>query len=1045
LAALSLAVLIAGCISSEPEAVAPAPRAATTVKLDFLHKPLPEIPLPNDIATVYDASSATSRRVNASMVAPTGFERRTRERLDQLDGWGVFQAITVPFTGPLDVGSILAGHRDVDYDTRNDVVYLINIDRGSPEFGKVHPLDVGNGNYPVTLKDRNRFWDNDTRAGLVSMLFDEVDEDTNGNGVLDPGEDTDGDGVLDKPNYLPGSHPSADDPAARTDALMSFYESETNTLIVRPMEPLRERTVYAVVVTRRIHDANGQPVGSPYPGINHTAQTEALKPLREVLPPGLALSDVAFAFTFTTQSIDAPWRAVRDGLYERGVQAHLGRLFPPEVTELFPMRDAPGFPNMTQPQIVYGENWLRALQILGPALLGVNINSAEYKQLSEGIKYVDYFVIGSYESPQLFPRTDANGNPLSLNEQTWPPDLDRVPAPTRPETIYFTLAVPRKEVSARGHGQPAPVALLGHGYTGQRFAVMQFAGYFARHGLATIGIDGPSHGIGLAADQEELARFLLSGINLGGLVDATFKDRAFDQNGDGVKDSGADFWTSYLFHTRDIVRQFMLDYSQLVRIIKTFDGRHTWKFDLGADGQADLAGDFDGDGELDIGGDAPITMTGGSLGGIMSMLMGSTEPGITAIAPIAGGGGYSDMGIRSVQGGVVEAFMLRVMGPLYTATLNHDTGKIAVQAIVPQLNDLQRYPLGEVAGVQPGDTMVAENLINGVRACGPVDASGHARVSLESDRGDRIRIVFYQGAQQLPGVDCQLRAEAIVRGKLETFGQDVTHQAHTFQAGSPLVAVEDGLGLPRSTPDLRRMNGIAQAIMDPGDPAAYARHLLTEPLDFGTGERTGAHAVTITSQGDMNVPASSGVSFGRAAGLIDYRNSDSRYGKPDNQVLIDTYTAEAVDNLKRHVDSTGKGVHLDVENFSQSDDIWGPSYPRLDPPLRIGVDRTDRLGGVSASLFPLTQDTGRHGFGAPGEMLDRFRQQCRDRCTMTGGSDPCSCNQAMSYDVGTFLISVLSDYLASNGTVLDLDRCHSLGNCPQHPPTPAQRNTTMLP
>src|ERR1019366_8095854 len=233
-----LAAVCVGCMSSEPKGIAPASPAATTVKLDFEHQPLPEIPLPNDIATVYDATSPTRRRINASMIAATGFERGTRERLDELDGWSVFGPITIPFSGPLDVESIRAGHRDVHYDPTNNVVYLINVDRQSPDFGKLQVLDLGNGNYPLTLKDRNRFWDNDARAGLVSLVFDEVDEDTNHNGVLDPGEDTDGDGVLDKPNYFPGSHPSWDDPAARTDALTNFYERETNTLILRPGEPL---------------------------------------------------------------------------------------------------------------------------------------------------------------------------------------------------------------------------------------------------------------------------------------------------------------------------------------------------------------------------------------------------------------------------------------------------------------------------------------------------------------------------------------------------------------------------------------------------------------------------------------------------------------------------------------------------------------------------------------------------------------------------------------------------------------------------------------
>src|SRR5690606_31037809 len=80
-AAALAAALAAGCLSSEPEGLYPAEPAATTVKMDFFHRPLPEIPLPNDIATRPDETSPTGIRINASMLAPTGWERTTRELL----------------------------------------------------------------------------------------------------------------------------------------------------------------------------------------------------------------------------------------------------------------------------------------------------------------------------------------------------------------------------------------------------------------------------------------------------------------------------------------------------------------------------------------------------------------------------------------------------------------------------------------------------------------------------------------------------------------------------------------------------------------------------------------------------------------------------------------------------------------------------------------------------------------------------------------------------------------------------------------------------
>ena len=96
-------------------------------------------------------------------------------------------------------------------------------------------------------------------------------------------------------------------------------------------------------------------MGSPFEGVHHLAQRDALAALPEVLPPGVALEDVAFAFTYTTQSIEAPWKAVRDGLYGFGVQADIARVFVPEVVSLKPLREPNAFPGMTNPYIVYGE------------------------------------------------------------------------------------------------------------------------------------------------------------------------------------------------------------------------------------------------------------------------------------------------------------------------------------------------------------------------------------------------------------------------------------------------------------------------------------------------------------------------------------------------------------------------------------------------------------------------------------------------------------------------------------------------------------------
>ena len=1046
---IGLAILGASLAACSPpaEGLLPAAPARTTVKMDFFAKPLPEIALPNDIATRYDASSPTGRRINASMVAPTAFERRTRQLLDQLDGWGVMQPIIVPFTGPIDVQSVRKRHDDADYDLSDDAIYLVNIDRASPRFGQAQHLDVGNGNYPVVLEKRGLYYKN----GVLDPGEDvngngklDPGEDLDGDGKLDPPEDTDADGILDQPNYLPGLQPADDDLAGRTDALMYFYERSTSSLIARPLVPLDDRTRYAVVVTRRILDTAGDPVGSPYPYINHTAQNEALEPLLEVLPEGLGGGDIAFAFSFTTQTIKADWQAVRDGLYGQGTQAHLAEEFPAEIASLEPMRDSVIFPDMNMPHLMYGEVWRPALAEISAQLLGEGEGEL-LNVILEGTGYVDYYVVGTYESPQLFPREGADGQLLGLNDQVWPQDLSQRAATARTETIYFSLSVPRKEVSVRGEGKPAPLVILGHGYTGNRFDVMQLSSYFARHGIAVIGIDGPSHGIGISTGEKTLATALMAGHGIGNAGTALLNDRAFDQNFDGAKDSGADFWTSYLFHTRDMVRQYALDTMQLARIVRSFDGTLRWKHDVNGDGTPELAGDFDADGAVDIGLDSPLFAFGGSLGGIMSMILGAVEPAIEAIAAVSGGGGYGDMGPRSTQGGVYQAFILRAMGPLVVGTLDTDSDELLIETIVTDLNSDATFTLATVPNVKAWDTMVVDNLSNGVRRCGFINAQGTVRVSMEADRGDGVEITLYRGPQVLPSKDCVLRAGVEPYATIKSFEETLFYQGDSYEAGAPLVTLMQGLGMRRGHPDFRRLGGLGHLVLDPADPAVLARHLLRDPLSYrGGAETTGAHSLIITTMGDTSVPVSGGIVVGRASGLINYLEVDDRYQVPPNQVLIDTFTTEGVHNLKRFTNSAGEGVHLDVENFSGGDDMYGKEVPRFNPAMRFGFDTTDPLGGQSAAIFPYNVPTGQHGFDFPGGMTDKARKACAEACTETEGDNPCGCTTLQTFDIGFFMMNMVGRYFTSGGMKLSADLCQSRNDCPELPDAPAARDPASL-
>jgi len=1122
-------VAVAGC--SPAEGLLPAQDADVTVKFDFDARPLPEIPLPNDIATRPDDHSRTGRRINASMIAPTVMEQRTRRLIDEMDGWGLYQPIAIPFTGPLDPMSILNRHDDADYDTTDDAIYLINIDRDSEEFGELIHLDLGNGNYPVVLERTDKYGTNDPRGSSLSLMFEETDEDLNGNGKLDPGEDenhngvldpgedrdgdgvldlpedTDADGILDKPNYLPGRTPAADDLAGRTDALMSFYESETHTVIAKPMTPLLEQTTYAVVVTRRVRDADGEPVGSPFSFVNHAGQTQALEPLLEVLPEGLDEEDIAFAFPYTTMSAASDWISVRDGLYGHGVQAHLGEEFPAKLERLFELRDTgPGerFEGRT-PFVMHHEDWALVLTLAGTQLLGLDATSQQAQSMLDSHSYVDFHAMGTYMSPQLFDRFDENGQPLNLDLQSWPYDLDRTPVAARAEEVPFWAVIPRKEVSVRGEGKMAPVVLLGHGYTSNRVGEMiGFSGFLSMFGVATLSTDNVSHGLGLSEEESSLLSGILQGNGLGpsseaidfvrgGMVDDDGDgepDRHFqDLDRDGVIDSGVDFWTSYLFHTRDMMRQSSLDYMQLIRVLRTWDGVNTWEHDINGNGiQDDLAGDFDGDGVVDIGAESPIYMLGASLGGIMATTLGAVEPELDAIVPIAGGGRLADVGARSMQGGVPDAVMMRVIGPTFQVELADD-GSANVFTQFTELNDLISVPVRriippsavDVAGnpgtdpaLQPGDTMVVRNLVNDEVACAyvlPDEAdngiSGRARVSLPSDVGDAVQIEFYRGPVLETGSEhCDLIRDPgdplVVIDKMQTpIHEDGT--PYTLEGlpipGGDLVSLAEGLGLERTRPSLRRFMDLGQMVLDPTDPGVVSRYLSRDSLRYpGTGDETGTRYLIVTTTGDMNVPAHSGVTVARAAGAINYLDNDPRWGKPANQVLLDTYSAEAVNTLGRHTYANppedeekrsllgldaSLGVHVDVENFSEGVDIWGDNIPRLDEPLHL-VSTHDAYGndngGYSGAIFPYAIPQGQHGFALPGQMTDWALELCDP------DEQSCSANDVIgqTYDVGWAMFHMMATFMLEPNTNPIQSGCWTKDACNDIPPTPEARDPSEL-
>ena len=131
---LALCLMVSSCAGDVPELLAEvAAGAGPTVIYDPLHRPEPEIPIPNNAATRPDPHSPTGRLLNLSTESALFVERRVRRQLNRLDGFSVFAPITVSFDAPLDLTTVT-----------DETVLLYDLERL-----EAVPLDLGRGAYPL--------------------------------------------------------------------------------------------------------------------------------------------------------------------------------------------------------------------------------------------------------------------------------------------------------------------------------------------------------------------------------------------------------------------------------------------------------------------------------------------------------------------------------------------------------------------------------------------------------------------------------------------------------------------------------------------------------------------------------------------------------------------------------------------------------------------------------------------------------------------------------------------------------------------------------
>jgi hypothetical protein len=930
-----------------------------TVRFDLLHQPLPEIPFPNDLATRPDPTSVTGLRVNAALVAPTLLEDNVRALLDQLDGWGTYAPISVAFDGaPLDVLDLY--NRQNDGDTGNDAVYLIDLTTG-----KTSALDFNGGHFPLELVNPHGYFLNDPNTAVTNLVFPVSGPLANFLHPFDPGYASAHGGV-----------------PQQSDDLLEFYERSTSTLILRPILPLLPERAYAVVLTDRLKDTSGKPVTSPFTGINHVAQTKQLQGLPALLPAGLDLSHVAFAWAFTTESTTRELEAIRAGLnpdvegdYGSGPLSLLAVRFPVigtqtdaagNVTKTSTIQLLPSMPpTEVNPYILPSAKLIELIGDPEVASLITGGGPAEVAALQATLEYVDYFVSGTFTSPDFLADPDR-----PVGDAAFQVDLSQGTARAQSARIPFFIAVPKTDL-AHGHQAPFPTVLTFHSYKSARLEqVIGFGGTFAKYGLASISIDAYGHGLGLDPTLEALARAVFASHGLSEFADAAFTTRARDLDNDGILDPGGDFWTADSFHTRDTVRQSIVDWLQVSRLLRSFDGVGTMSVALPSPVDPTLTltenwltGDFNHDGIPDLGGPAvfpaKFTSTDGtvtylkgevnpgadqfafgiSLGGVLAGLLPALEPNVRAVVTASGAGGLADVGIRSDESSVRAAVFLELFGPLL-ATCQWSVSDKACDGANPtpslvwnvlDVNNEARVPIAPLT-LQPGDLVTACNLTQAIGlvpgdaelvaqppdTCrqAAADASGNLRLPLSADGPftlatetpqpvglpAKVAVSIVRPGDRVRVLISRAATPGAAPEVLDSFGYASTFYGINYAVGDPLQALNRGYGHDRNEPEIRRLLALSQTILEPADPINYAPHWFLDPLAARQGQP--ANVIVIPTSGDPWVPTATGVSMARAAGIIELTTPDPVYGKTMDQVLIESGAVEGVSRLQRYNSQT---------------------------------------------------------------------------------------------------------------------------------------------
>jgi hypothetical protein len=306
-------------------------------------------------------------------------------------------------------------------------------------------------------------------------------------------------------------------------------------------------------------------------------------------------------------------------------------------------------------------------------------------------------------------------------------------------------------------------------------------------------------------------------------------------------------------------------------------------------------------------------------------------------------------------------------------------------------------PIAEVPGVRPGTLVRLNNIDQGQEYQGTVQQGLRFSLPMKSDWEDRFTITLYDET-------------GILIQHIDTWQMDAWYRMEEepdYRAGDLLRSPGEGWGMYRGSPDLRRLIGLAQLIMEPGDPINYTPHYFLDPLTVRPEGATPSDLLVIVTLGDPFDPVDTHAAKARGAGILNYMDPDPSYGATYNDWLIRNGVYEGVCGFGRFPPSqTGDEVLFDPDSLdhlgTRGDNGFGAPDPesfRL-PELRLKVET---LSGESGITFAHMQPCGSHSFFV---------------------TDPSN-----RFNVDEYLASLVGYWFATGGDRILHNGCHEDSSC----------------